>query len=429
MLHEDSAAGPAIGSTFTDDDGKYVVDYQPVDGEIYPVAVFYHYPIADIRDYDDISAGTITAPPDFGEDPGTPEIDLHIWKDISHPAAHIWDYIITEREWMRENTFDDTSGRRFLMKCFVDYDEYVAQSRYVFTISVVDSIIFTDRTNPDNSKAWYKKTVFHEYAHAIFVDTYGFVVPLDTVVSGHYANTVSKPGFAFFEGWAEFMSCIIPYDDSTGITHDGGNIETNEWWTGPNGNNQDGSVVEGAVASALYDIHDAHWDSVDEWNTKDDTTADLYGMFPHIFKIIQESGPYNIERFLTVWKDSMDDIYLINSAVAIVRSHGIEVAYIAEDEIISVPTDFGLFQNYPNPFNSQTAINYHIPSEGIVNLAIYNILGQKVKTCVNGKKAPGYYTYLWNGKNDKGMEVASGVYIYRLNYGDKQVSKQMLLLK
>lgn len=69
------------------------------------------------------------------------------------------------------------------------------------------------------------------------------------------------------------------------------------------------------------------------------------------------------------------------------------------------------------------------PPEGVVNLTIYNILGQKVKTCVNEKKNPGYYTYFWNGKNDKGMEVASGVYIYRISYDNKQVSKLMLLLK
>jgi len=69
------------------------------------------------------------------------------------------------------------------------------------------------------------------------------------------------------------------------------------------------------------------------------------------------------------------------------------------------------------------------PPEAVVNVTIYNILGQKVKTCVNEKKNPGYYTHFWDGKNDRGNEVASGVYIYRMSFEDKKVSKLMVLLK
>lgn len=98
VLHEDNLEGPVLDSAFTDDEGRYVMEYEPVDGDIYPVVEFYHYPIADIRDYDDISAGPITAAPDFGDTAGHSQINLLVWKDISLSAAHVWDYIITERQ-------------------------------------------------------------------------------------------------------------------------------------------------------------------------------------------------------------------------------------------------------------------------------------------------------------------------------------------
>jgi flagellar hook assembly protein FlgD len=69
------------------------------------------------------------------------------------------------------------------------------------------------------------------------------------------------------------------------------------------------------------------------------------------------------------------------------------------------------------------------PPEAVVNVTIYNILGQKVKTCVNQNMTAGYYDYIWDGKDDNGTDVSSGVYIYRLGYDNNQVSKLMLFLK
>jgi len=97
--------------------------------------------------------------------------------------------------------------------------------------------------------------------------------------------------------------------------------------------------------------------------------------------------------------------------------------------IRSIPQTFSLAQNYPNPFNARTVIKYSLPKDSKVEIAIYNILGRKVKTLVNEHQQAGYKTVVWDGKNQKGNEVASGVYFYRITADDFVQSKKMLLLK
>ncbi|MCP3685484.1 MAG: T9SS type A sorting domain-containing protein, partial [bacterium] len=95
-----------------------------------------------------------------------------------------------------------------------------------------------------------------------------------------------------------------------------------------------------------------------------------------------------------------------------------------------VPSIFALKQNYPNPFNATTKIDFSLPKTTLVTLTIYNILGQKVKTLVHAVKSSGDYSVVWDGADAYGMNVSSGVYIYRLatNSGFIQ-SEKMILLK
>jgi hypothetical protein len=97
--------------------------------------------------------------------------------------------------------------------------------------------------------------------------------------------------------------------------------------------------------------------------------------------------------------------------------------------ITAVPTQFGLSQNYPNPFNPSTVINYQLAQNTHVGLMVYDILGQKVKTLINGMQQAGYYNITWDGTNDSGRKVASGVYIYRLESGSYIKTLKMNLLK
>ncbi|EQB63512.1 MAG: YD repeat protein [candidate division Zixibacteria bacterium RBG-1] len=95
----------------------------------------------------------------------------------------------------------------------------------------------------------------------------------------------------------------------------------------------------------------------------------------------------------------------------------------------SAAVTFNLSQNYPNPFNQNTVIQYSLPKSSKVELVIYNLLGQKVRSLINQTQTVGYKIVFWDGKNDKGENVASGVYFYKLLYGDSKQTKKMLLLR
>jgi len=95
----------------------------------------------------------------------------------------------------------------------------------------------------------------------------------------------------------------------------------------------------------------------------------------------------------------------------------------------NLPTEFALDQNYPNPFNPNTTIKFALPVASEVELNIYNILGQKVKSLVGGHLEAGYYSLVWDGTNSGGVAVASGVYFYRIKAGEFTQSKKMILIK
>ena len=90
---------------------------------------------------------------------------------------------------------------------------------------------------------------------------------------------------------------------------------------------------------------------------------------------------------------------------------------------------FGLGENYPNPFNPETQIAYTLSTAGPVKLAIYNILGQRVRILVQEIQAAGSYQVVWNGRNDQGAPVASGIYLYRLSSTQEVQVRRLLLLK
>jgi len=95
----------------------------------------------------------------------------------------------------------------------------------------------------------------------------------------------------------------------------------------------------------------------------------------------------------------------------------------------SAPHAFELSNNYPNPFNPSTKINFGIPKDGMVSLIVYNVLGQKVRTLADAPMAAGQYSLTWDGRNDAGSVLSSGMYFYRLQAGGTAIVKKMLLLK
>ncbi|HQU71388.1 MAG TPA: T9SS type A sorting domain-containing protein [Calditrichia bacterium] len=94
-----------------------------------------------------------------------------------------------------------------------------------------------------------------------------------------------------------------------------------------------------------------------------------------------------------------------------------------------VAGEFALSQNYPNPFNPSTNVRFSVLSAGDYELAIYNILGEKVRTLTHRHYATGEYTSAWDGRNDAGSQVTSGVYFYRLSSAKQTLTRKMILMK
>ncbi len=114
----------------------------------------------------------------------------------------------------------------------------------------------------------------------------------------------------------------------------------------------------------------------------------------------------------TVWMDDLE-ITAIPTSV--------------EDEFL--PVTHNLFQNYPNPFNPSTIISYAIPNVSYVSLKIYDMLGREVKTLVNSEQNIGTHSVQWNGDNNYGNKVSSGIYQYKIEAGNFIMTKKMILLK
>ena len=118
-------------------------------------------------------------------------------------------------------------------------------------------------------------------------------------------------------------------------------------------------------------------------------------------------------------------------------AYSVEIFYIASNFVPgllgvnteTVPENYALLKNFPNPFNPTTTIQYYVPQNDWVQLDVYNLQGELVKTLWSGEKAVGDYQVQWNGTDNQGRSVASGVYLTKLVTSTMAQSNKMLLLK
>ncbi len=105
------------------------------------------------------------------------------------------------------------------------------------------------------------------------------------------------------------------------------------------------------------------------------------------------------------------------------------ISDIGDDINGNLPLSFELKQNYPNPFNPATTIGYSLPVSSFVTIDIFNLLGQKINSLIDESKPAGYYEVNWGGIDFSGNQVSTGYYFYRINAGDYNQTRKMLLLK
>ena len=102
---------------------------------------------------------------------------------------------------------------------------------------------------------------------------------------------------------------------------------------------------------------------------------------------------------------------------------------VGVDGDITFPNQYALHQNYPNPFNLVTTLMYDLPENGLVNIAIYDMLGREVKTLINQTQDAGYKSVIWDATNDNDRPVSAGIYLYQIQDGEYKQTKKMVLLK
>jgi M6 family metalloprotease-like protein len=117
---------------------------------------------------------------------------------------------------------------------------------------------------------------------------------------------------------------------------------------------------------------------------------------------------------------------LLKAALEFLRP---SVASLVEEGAGAKPLEFSLSPAYPNPFNPSTTLRFSLSQPGEAELSIYNLLGQKVAALVHGPQEAGAHTLVWDGRDDAGRELASGVYLYRLQAGAQVQTRKLLLLR
>ena len=121
----------------------------------------------------------------------------------------------------------------------------------------------------------------------------------------------------------------------------------------------------------------------------------------------------------------IDDMRLIAEEV----SEPLEPTAVEVSEGNVVPSGYMLSQNYPNPFNPETTIRYALPEAGAVRLLLYNVSGQLIRTLADGEHAAGSYSVTWDGRDDAGRDVASGVYLSRMEVDGFRAVRKMVLVR
>ncbi len=165
------------------------------------------------------------------------------------------------------------------------------------------------------------------------------------------------------------------------------------------------------VSDFIYSLHPSleYIEAPNEW------TLYHYDISPlHVFPIRLAIQNISEDSFML-----MLDNFRIDSSADAVENESVE----------NIPQITILNQNYPNPFNPETTISFDLPQKDKVELVVYNLKGQKVKTLINDEVDKGRHTIIWNGTNNQGKEVASGIYYYRLSSGNYTKTNKMVLIK
>ncbi len=182
------------------------------------------------------------------------------------------------------------------------------------------------------------------------------------------------------------------------------------------------SESTGEITSLEWDFGDGTWRRDDQLRIRTESQT------IHTF---QDTGTYAVS--LTVNGPGGSDTHTLDVIIGFSVPSAISPTTFSSD-LAPIPEHFVLHPNFPNPFNAITTIRYELPimingAFTSVYLAIYNLMGQKIRTLLDQPQKSGYHKITWNGIDDYGLPVSSGVYFYRIAVGDQIQSRPLLLLR
>jgi len=197
-------------------------------------------------------------------------------------------------------------------------------------------------------------------------------------------------------------------------------------------------IISFPVAVAISSFHGeaAEGGVVLKWETSSEVNTTGF----NLLRSVEEDGDYNLitEEYVPAKGlasgaeyEYSDNEVSINTAYWYVLKEvsGEDSKLVFGPYKVIVKAPFALSQNMPNPFNPATTIRFTVPEDSEVNLTVYDVSGRRVKTLVNGHRKADFYRVIWDGTNNNGSRVASGVYFYRLMAGKNVMSKKMVLLR
>lgn len=256
------------------------------------------------------------------------------------------------------------------------------------------------------------------------------VIQLDYVITNN--------GSAYFAGY--HAGLFIDWDVIDTFGNVGGiDDQTRSVWIGMPGSRVFGMALVGDVPLANLTLVD---NDTYVYPASHVTDAHKYGLLngaihtpsvdePTDLSALLSVGPLNLDpgqqvrvTFLVAYGDNVED-FLANVRAG--GASGSQTTAVGEPQLPMAPLALG--QNVPNPFNPITSIEFGLPRAGDVNLSVYDLGGRLVRTLISGQIAAGQHTTRWDGRNDRGTQASSGIYLYRLTTPEGTLSRKMMLVK
>ncbi|MBU8932446.1 MAG: T9SS type A sorting domain-containing protein, partial [candidate division Zixibacteria bacterium] len=269
----------------------------------------------------------------------------------------------------------------------------------------------------------------------------GMFTPLDRIGLIIDADVMDLNGYSMGTDdtvWAHFGPVVYPGDaDNNGIVDERDILRLGVFWaeTGCDRHQNPEVIWTMNAAHAWEELRATYADMDGDGDVDADDICCVsanWGKTPH-----DVAGRNEIEESLMPALKKLDERFVeqIYKALADCPEGGAKMSLLEtfeallDEESPSLPYSFALAQNYPNPFNPSTTIEYSVLVGCHVEIAVYDLLGKRVKSLIDEPVERGLYTTVWDGADETGTRVASGIYFYRMQAGDYDFTRKMLMLK